>query len=146
MVNRRFQREISGELDREVASRTGRPNNHYWQKEAEKQVQKTIDMYNNGELLIDEYGVAYWASNNRAIPEEYAIYAEYAGLPVNCKLTREMELNQMKKSLEEYRERMKNHVYTEEELGEMRNAFGEGKTIVDVITGKKINTGFWKRQ
>ena len=134
----RFQQEISGELDRQVAERKGEPNNHYWQRSAEKEVAKVVEQYENGELLIDEYGVAYWASNNRAIPQEYAEKAIYGGLPVNAELTRELELNQMEKSLAEYRERMKNHVYTEEELGEMRNAFGEGKVIVDVITGRRI--------
>lgn len=33
---------------------------------------------------------------------------------------------------------MKNHVYSEEELYEMRSAFGEGACVVDIITGKKI--------
>lgn len=134
----RFQQEISGELDRQVAERTGEPNKGFWKRHAEEEVVKIVEEYENGELLIDEFGVAYWASNNRAIPQECVEKAIYGGLPVNAELTRELELNQMEKSLAEYRERMKNHVYTEEELGEMRNAFGEGKVIVDVITGKKI--------
>lgn len=43
-----------------------------------------------------------------------------------------------KKALEDYRERMKNHVYSAEEMFEMRAAFGEGETVVNVITGEKI--------
>lgn len=129
----RFKREYSGELG------------EFWKKEADKEVAKRLEQYENGELLIDEYGVAYWASNNNALPEECALQAKYAGLPVNLDLTRELEINQVEKSLNEYRERKKNHVYTEEEIGEMRAEFGEGQVIVDAITGQKINTGYWKR-
>jgi len=39
--------------------------------------------------------------------------------------------------LDDARERMSNHVPTEEEKYEMRAAFGEGATVVNVITGKK---------
>ena len=129
----RFKRDYNGEFG------------EFWKKEADKEVAKRLEEYENGELLIDEYGVAYWASNNRALPEECALQAKYAGLPIDLDLTRELELNQTEKFLEEYRESRKNHVYTEEELGEMRNAFGEGQVIVDVITGQKINTGYWRR-
>ena len=134
----RFQQEISGELDRQVAERTGEPNKGFWKRHAEEEVAKIVEEYENGELLIDEFGVAYWASNNRAIPQECVEKAIYGGLPVNAELTRELELNQMEKSLAEYRERMKNHVYTEEELGEMRNAFGEGTVVVNALTGERI--------
>ena len=138
MSIQRFKQEISGELDRQVAERTGKPNNHFWQRHAEEEVQWILDKYENGELLIDEYGVAYWASNNNAIPEECAFKGKYGGLPIDLEMTKELEDRQTEKSIEEYRERMKNHVYTAEELGEMRNAFGEGATVVNVITGKKI--------
>ena len=134
----RFKQEISGELDKQVAERTGKPNDHYWQRHAQKEVERLLEQYENGELLIDGYGVAYWASNNNAIPEEYAYMGKYGGLPIDLEMTKELEDRQTEKSLAEYRERMKNHVYTEEELGEMRNAFGEGAVVVDVITGRRI--------
>jgi hypothetical protein len=37
-----------------------------------------------------------------------------------------------------YRESRKNYVHSAEELAEMRATFGEGATIVDVITGQKV--------
>ena len=40
--------------------------------------------------------------------------------------------------LKRYREQQKNKVYSEEELYEMRAAFGEGETVVNVVTGKRI--------
>lgn len=134
----RFQQEISGDLDRAVAERRGEPNNHYWQKSAEKEVAKMVEQYKNGELLIDENGVATWASNGNAIPEECVEKAVYGGLAINVELTRKVRDEQTEKSLAEYRERMKNHVYSEEELYEMRAAFGEGAVVVDAITGRRI--------
>ena len=38
--------------------------------------------------------------------------------------------------LKDYRERMKNHVPSDEEMFEMKAAFGEGETVVNVLTGK----------
>lgn len=134
----RFKQEISGELDAQVKARGGNLPDGYWKKSAEKDVAKVIERYENGELLIDEYGVAFWASNNRAVPEDIAYMGKYGGLPIDLEMTKELEDRQTEKSLAEYRERMKNHVYTAEELGEMRNAFGEGAVVVDVITGRKI--------
>ena len=134
----RFMQEITGELDRQVAERKGEPNNHFWQRHAEQEVARLLKQYEYGELIIDEYGVAYWASNDNAIPQEVAEKAEYAGLPINRELTRQLEEEQSARSIQAYRERMKNHVYTAEELYEMRCAFGEGATVVDVITGRKI--------
>ena len=41
-------------------------------------------------------------------------------------------------TLTEYAEHMKNYVPSDEELFEMRAAFGEGETVVNVITGQRI--------
>jgi hypothetical protein len=40
--------------------------------------------------------------------------------------------------LAEYRQEREKHGYSSEELYEMRAAFGPGKTVVDVVTGKQI--------
>lgn len=138
MSIQRFKQEISGELDRQVQARGVDMPKDFWKKNAEKDVARVVKQYEDGELLIDGYGVAYWAKTNNAVPEDIAYMGKYGGLPIDLEMTKELERNQMEKSLAEYRERMKNHVYTEEELGEMRNAFGEGQVIVDVITGRKI--------
>ena len=138
MRQTRFQQEISGELDRQVAERTGEPNKHFWQKNAEKEVAWVLNKYENGELLIDETGIATWVSNGNAIPQECVEKAIYGGLPINAELTREFRDRQTEKSLREYRERMKNHVYSDEELFEMRAAFGAGALVVDAITGRRI--------
>ena len=137
MVESRFQQEISGDIDKWVEKNTGK-NTHFWQRHAEEEVAKMVKQYENGEMLIDENGVATWASNGRAIPEECVEKAVYGGVPVNAEHTREFRDEQTEKSLAKYRERMKNHKYSDEELFEMRAAFGAGTTVVDVITGRKI--------
>ena len=138
MRQTRFEQEISGELDRQVAERTGEPNKHFWQKNAEKEVAWVLNKYENGELLIDENGIATWVSNGNAIPEDCVEKAIYGGLPINAELTREFRDRQTEQSIAEYRERMKNHVYSDEELFEMRATFGAGAVVVDVITGREI--------
>ena len=134
----RFEQEISGELDRQVAERTGEPNKHFWQRHAQEEVQWVLNKYEKGELLIDECGVATWKNNGRALPKDCAYKGKYGGLPINLELTAELENRQTEESLRAYRERMKNHKYTDEELFEMRAAFGAGTTVVDVITGRRI--------
>lgn len=42
------------------------------------------------------------------------------------------------KVIREYKKSNKNRVYSEEELFEMRSAFGTGTTVVNVLTGRKV--------
>lgn len=42
------------------------------------------------------------------------------------------------RTLAEYRKRMEGHVYSDEEMFEMRAAFGPGAEVVNVLTGKRI--------
>ncbi len=79
-------------------------------------------------------GVKYWKTNDSPVP--YWVYDE-AGL--DCpEIQREAHDRHVGESIAEYREQMKNHVYSEEELFEMRAAFGPGVTVVNVLTGKKV--------
>ena len=75
-----------------------------------------------------------WIESDNVVPPWVF---EEAGLPVS-------EAYQMAydedtaKTLADYRERMMDHEYSHEELCEMRAAFGEGETVVNVITGQRI--------
>lgn len=84
----------------------------------------------------DDEGVYRWKSNNHVPfsdmlecwnldPETFA----------KCVAAREADDS---KFIAEYKERMKNYVPSAEEMYEMRAAFGEGETVVNVITGEKI--------
>lgn len=125
----RFVRELNGELG------------EYWKNEALKQIADIEKKYENGELLIHPgYKTARWISNGNYIPMhclEILLHSKYAYL-VDAEAHKAALDEQTTESINRYKESMKNHVYTEEELGEMRNAFGEGHVIVNVITGEKI--------
>ncbi len=82
-----------------------------------------------------EDGAAKWKSNNRCL---FWDTVEELNIPVDKETHERIREIEVDKSLNDYRERMKNHVHTEEELFEMRNVFGEGTTVVNALTGKKI--------
>ena len=78
-------------------------------------------------------GVRYWRSNDRPVPVH--VYKEaYIECPPEQIRAYEEDTA---KSLAEYRKAMENYEPSEEELFEMRAAFGPGTTVVNVITGKK---------
>ncbi len=80
-----------------------------------------------------ENGVAYWKSNDRAIPVDCV---ENYDIPVNP----EIQQNALDKELHDFIESYRKNPpkYTDEDKAEMRSAFGEGETIINVITGEKI--------
>lgn len=112
----------------------------FWYKNAREEVER---LYNQkDEMIIEEDGAVHWKSNGNYLPDDCMEKLEYAPYDLRSKISREATKIkrdiQTKKFLEEYRKEMENHVYTEEELGEMRNAFGAGATVVNVFTGKRI--------
>ncbi len=100
----------------------------FWRKERDRTRQSIEDGARR------ENGLLIWNSNDRLVPSSIL---DEAGL-VASDAQRKAEEKQNEKSLAEYREARKNHTPSEEELFEMRAAFGEGTTVVDVFTGKKI--------
>ena len=121
----RFYREINGELG------------EFWVKDAKKRLNHIVEEYNKGNLIIDDDGVGTWKCNDNVIPDECAFYAEYMGLPINREATAKARDEELDMLIEEYREHQDGHEPTDEELFEMRAAFGTGTTVVDVITGRK---------
>lgn len=84
-------------------------------------------------------GIPRWKSNNSVPPQDILEFWEYMNLPFDfekAELTREMETA---KFLAEYRARNTGRQRTQEELYEMRAAFGPGAVIIDAITGDKIS-------
>ena len=81
-------------------------------------------------------GVLYWKKSGNIAPNDTAKNAISLGYKINMKKHREARDKYITKSIEEYRRNWKPP--TGEELFEMRAAFGTGKTIVDVISGRKI--------
>lgn len=121
----RFQMEISGKFG------------DWWKKNAEKEVSEALECVKT-EAIVEEDGAIRWISSGNYIPDDYCEKLEYGGYNFSREATRIKKDEQQSKSAEEYRKSMKNYKPSEEELYEMRCAFGEGVEIVDIITGQKI--------
>ena len=119
----RFQKEISGQLGA------------YWQQSAEKEVQEAVK-HAAEEATVDENGAISWKSSGNYLPDDYCEKLEYAGFPFSRTATEYAREAQVEKELAEYRKNRR--APSEAELREMRRTFGEGATVVDVITGDRI--------
>lgn len=87
---------------------------------------------------VVEDGIVRWKSNNQVPPTEILEFWKYIGYEFDYDRSLEVREKEQNEFLEKYRESQKNRRYTEEEIYEMRAAFGEGATVVDIISGKKI--------
>lgn len=117
----RFQKEISGQLG------------EYWKKDAEKRAQDYVTQANN-EAVVDDAGAIRWKSNGSYLMDDFCEVLEYAGYPFSREATRVKRVTQVKAELEEYR---KNPPVID--VAELRAAFGDGVTVVDVISGSTIH-------
>lgn len=124
----RFERELNGELG------------DYWKKDALSKIADIEKDYETGHLIIED-GAAKWDTNGSYLMQdimEVLLHSKYADL-VNIKHHEAMRDVQATEEINAYKERMKNHVYNEEEMVEMRNAFDAGTEIVNVFTGETIS-------
>ena len=121
----RFYREISGELG------------EFWKKSAQEELNKIKAEYDKGEIYVDSNGVLRNVIHRVAVSEVCEKVA-YLGISYNHNATEKARDEENRKSIAEYREAMKNYEPSEEELYEMRAAFGEGETVVNILTGATI--------
>ncbi|MBP3802518.1 MAG: hypothetical protein J6I76_01285 [Oribacterium sp.] len=122
----RFERELSGSLG------------EFWKKNAKQEIRKMEERQLGGEIFFGADGVVRWTSNNRVMPKdccEILSHTAYRNL-FDEDASRAAEEAETAAFLESYRKSYKGP--NEEEKAEMRAAFGEGSTVVDIITGKKI--------
>ena len=118
----RFEREISGSLGA------------FWKKNAEEEVKKAVTQAEK-DATVEADGAIKWNSNGRYLMDDFCEKLEYAGYPFSRKATTEKREKQVEEELAQYR---KNHKgFSQEELDEAREAFGEGTTVVNVLTGEK---------
>lgn len=118
----RFEREISGSLGA------------FWRKNAEEEVRKAVAKA-DADAAVGADGAIKWNSNGRYLMDDFCEKLEYAGYGFSREATAKKRDAQNAESLAEYRKNDKG--LTGEELAEARAAFGEGTTVVDVLTGKK---------
>lgn len=119
----RFQRELNGSLG------------PFWQKEAEKELARVRADLENGQITIDGDGIARNCIGRvlmADLMEKLLMVTDRADADATA-AAREAEVEQ---ELAEYRAAKRTR--SAEELAEMRAAFGPGTTVVDAITGEKI--------
>lgn len=119
----RFQKEITGELGQ------------WWKDHAKKEVESAVRKADEN-AIVESNGAIKWKSNGSYLMDDFCEMLEYAGYQFNRKATAEARNIQVVESLKNYK---LNYIGPDaEELAEMRAAFGEGETIVNVITGDVI--------
>ncbi len=121
----RFMLEYSGELG------------DFWKKHAEKEVEKVRNELENGEITIDENGIAR-NSIGRVLMDDLAEIVSIVTDRINFESTRAAYDDETGKIIEVYKASRMNKGYSEEEKAEMRAAFGEGAVVVNILTGQKI--------
>lgn len=118
----RFEREISGSLGT------------FWKQHAAEEVKKAVAKA-NAEAEVDADGAIRWNCNGRYLMDDFCEMLEYAGYPFSRESTGKKRDVQNAEKLAEYRRNYKG--LDEETLAEVRATFGEGATVVDVLTGEK---------
>ena len=119
----RFEKELSGALGA------------YWKKEAEKELARVKADIDEGKITIDENGIARNCIG-RTLHDDMLEKVAMVNDKVNVEATRAARDEETAKVIEAYKAS-----YTgpsEEEMFEMRAAFGTGTKVVDIFTGKKI--------
>lgn len=119
----RFQRELSGELGT------------FWQRQAEAELEQVKADLDSGEITINEAGVARNCIG-RALMDDLLEKLLLVTGKADSAATRAARAAEVEADLESYRAARR--APSAEEMAEMRAAFGEGSTVVDVLTGEKI--------
>lgn len=119
----RFEQEFSGALGA------------FWQKEADKQIDRMNASIANGEIATTETGAAYWVSSGNFLPSDCAEVLTYTGYDFSIEATTAARKAQNAAFLDNYR---KNHKITEEERIEAHAALGANTQIIDIITGERV--------
>ena len=120
----RFERELSGALGT------------YWKNSAERELEETRNDLATGKITIDENGVARNCIG-RVLMSDMLEKLTYVTDEVDTEATQAARDVEVTKSLEEYRRNAK--PATSEELAEMQAAFGEGQTVVNILTGQRFS-------
>ena len=121
----RFIRELNGDFG------------PFWKRNAEHEIELTKEEFNNGEITIDDNGIARNCIDN-VLMDEKAYMVSLFNNKINLKATSDARSTEVRKFIHDYCESNKNRSYSNEELSEIRSAFGAGTTVVDVITGERM--------
>ena len=120
----RFERELSGALGA------------FWKKEAEKELARIEKDLESGKITIDEKGIARNAIG-RILMSDLAEKVSYITDRIDLEATKEARSEAVSQELTALRNNAR--PATEEEKDGMRAAFGKGQTVVNILTGERIN-------
>ena len=120
----RFEKELSGALGA------------FWKASAEKELAGIKADLEKGKITIDENGVAR-NSIGRVLMSDMQEKLTYVTDRMNVEATMAAREDEVSRSLAEYRRNAR--PASKEELHEMRAAFGEGQTVVNILTGKRYS-------
>ena len=120
----RFERELSGALGA------------FWKKEAEKELARIEKDLESGKITIDEKGIAR-NSIGRVLMSDMAEKVSYITDRIDLEATKAARSEAVSQELTA----LKNNARpaSEEEKDEMRAAFGKGQTVINILTGERIN-------
>ena len=106
----------------------------FWKKNAEEEVRKAVAQADT-QATVDTDGAIRWKSNGRYLMDDFCEKLEYAGYAFDREATAKKQDAQNEESLARYRR--DDRGLSGEALAEARAAFGEGTTVVNVLTGEK---------
>ena len=119
----RFEKELSGALGA------------YWKKEAEKELAKVKEDLENGNITIDEQGIARNCIG-RVLQNDMMEKVAMVSDNVNIEATRAARQEETAKVIDSYRASYKG--VSHEEMSEMVAVFGTGTTVVNILMGTRI--------
>ncbi len=108
----------------------------YWKKNAIEEIERFQKCADDGDILLDKNGGAFWKSSGNYLPSDCAEKLGYTDFIFSLTETIRAGREQTRKLIEEYRKHPR--IPSEEERAEMRAAFGEGTVVVDVFSGMKF--------
>jgi uncharacterized protein YjcR len=99
-----------------------------------------MSKYYVDKFYFDDNEVVRWKSNDSVPPEDILEEMFVDGVLDEEQIRYAQMIRKREQAgfLDAYRKRMANHVHSDEEMFEMRAAFGEGATVVNAITGQEI--------
>lgn len=106
------------------------PENHPFRSDAER----LLNGFHTDINIKD--GIIRWKSNDNIPPKEILEFWKYIGFAFNYNDCITLQERETQAFLNNYSQNRKSQ--SEGELDEMRAAFGSGKKIIDVVTGKVI--------
>lgn len=110
----------------------------FWVKDTLREIDKVKQDLAEGRITIDNNGVAYNCIG-RVLMDDLAEIVEYINPEgFSREATKAAREEEVHHEIEEYRRNPPK--MTEEDLMEMRNAFGPGEKVVDIFSGKVYYT------